>query len=167
MTSVDSDQHIHGLIWVHWSGMYNVWTLNIILAAKNIDPVWGGGWVRQRCRVSYVTGASNWYWLTVGQGLLTLQQVRIEGNVFLFPVSSLSFIFLSLLSLSFILIDLFYLFSPFSDETRRSRVQPPPRSATFFHGDWSWNIFYSHNLPSADSRRAVVSFWQKNVHNTG
>ena len=22
-------------------------------------------------------------------------------------------------------------------------------------------------LPSADSRRAVVSFWQKNVHNTG
>ena len=28
-------------------------------------------------------------------------------------------------------------------ETRRSRVQPPPRSATFFRGDWSWNIFYS------------------------
>ena len=51
-------------------------------------------------------------------------------------------------------------------ETRRSRVQPPPRSATFFRGDWSWNIFYSHSLPSADSRRAVVSFWQKNVHNT-
>ena len=52
-------------------------------------------------------------------------------------------------------------------ETRRSRVQPPPRSATFFHGDWSWNIFYGHSLPSADSRRAVVSFWRKNVHNTG
>ena len=52
-------------------------------------------------------------------------------------------------------------------ETRRSRVQPPPRSATFFRGDWSWNIFYGHSLPSADSRRAVVSFWQKNVHNTG
>ena len=43
-------------------------------------------------------------------------------------------------------------------ETRRSRVQPPPRSATFFRG---------HALPSADSRRAVVSFWRKNVHNTG
>ena len=28
-------------------------------------------------------------------------------------------------------------------------------------------IFYSHSLPSADSRRAVVSFWQKNVHNIG
>ena len=24
-----------------------------------------------------------------------------------------------------------------------------------------------HSLPSADSRRAVVSFWQKDVHNTG
>ena len=24
-----------------------------------------------------------------------------------------------------------------------------------------------HSLPSADSRGAVVSFWQKNVHNTG
>ena len=52
-------------------------------------------------------------------------------------------------------------------ETRRSRVQPPPRSATFFRGDWSWNIFYGHSLPSSDSRRAVVSFWRKNVHNTG
>ena len=52
-------------------------------------------------------------------------------------------------------------------ETRRSRVRPPPRSATFFRGDWSWNIFYGHSLPSADSRKAVVSFWWKNVHNTG
>ena len=35
----------------------------------------------------------------------------------------------------------------------------------------SWRLimkyFYGHSLPSADSRRAVVSFWQKNVHNTG
>ena len=44
---------------------------------------------------------------------------------------------------------------------------PPPRSATFFRGDSSGNIFYGHSLPSADSRRAVVSFWRKNVHNTG
>ena len=29
-------------------------------------------------------------------------------------------------------------------QTRRSRVQPSPRSATFFRGDWSWNIFYGH-----------------------
>ena len=41
----------------------------------------------------------------------------------------------------------------------------PAVSAAFFRGDgdWSWNIFYGHSLPSADSRRAVVSFWQKNV----
>ena len=31
----------------------------------------------------------------------------------------------------------------------------------------SWNIFYGHSLRSADSRKAVVSFWRKNVHNTG
>ena len=37
----------------------------------------------------------------------------------------------------------------------------PTGLATFFHGDWSWNIFYSHSHPSADSRRAFVSFWQK------
>ena len=36
-----------------------------------------------------------------------------------------------------------------------------------FMETWSWNIFYGHSLPSADSRRAVVSFWRKNVHNTG
>ena len=52
-------------------------------------------------------------------------------------------------------------------ETRRSRVQPPPRSAIFFRGYWSWNIFYGHSLPSVDSKRAVVGFWRKNVHNTG
>ena len=28
-------------------------------------------------------------------------------------------------------------------------------------------IFYGHSLPSAVSRRAVVSFWRKNVHTTG
>ena len=36
--------------------------------------------------------------------------------------------------------------------------------ATFFHGDWSSNNFYGHSLPSADSRRAVFSYWRKNVH---
>ena len=36
----------------------------------------------------------------------------------------------------------------------------PARLAIFFHGD-------GLSLPSTDSRRAVVSFWQKNVQNTG
>ena len=43
----------------------------------------------------------------------------------------------------------------------------PAGVATFFRGDWSWNSFYGHSLPSADSRRAFVSFWWKNLHNTG
>ena len=43
----------------------------------------------------------------------------------------------------------------------------PAESATFFHGDWSWSICYGHSLPSPESRRAVISFWQKNVHITG
>ena len=30
-----------------------------------------------------------------------------------------------------------------------------------------FSTFYGHSLPSADSRRAVVSCWRKNVHNTG
>ena len=37
-----------------------------------------GGRVWWRCHVSYVTGAFNWYWLTVGQ------QVRVEGACFYF-----------------------------------------------------------------------------------
>ena len=39
-------------------------------------------------------------------------------------------------------------------------------SATSFRGDCSWNVFFGHSLLSVDSRRAVVSFWRKNVHNT-
>ena len=35
----------------------------------------------------------------------------------------------------------------------------------------SWRLimkyFLGHSLPYADSRRTVVSFWLKNVHNTG
>ena len=54
-----------------------------------------GGWMRRRCRVSRVIGASNWDLLTVGQGLLSLQQVR--GDVFIYSVPSLYFIFLFLL----------------------------------------------------------------------
>ena len=47
---------------------------------------------------------------------------------------------------------------------RRPLVQSPLGLAAFFHGDWSWNIFYCDSLPSADSRSAVVSFWWKQEH---
>ena len=33
-----------------------------------------------------------------------------------------------------------------------------PGPATYFHGDLSWNNFYGHSPPFADSRRADVSF---------
>ena len=64
----------------------------------------GGGWVGQTCRVSYLTRASSWCWLAVGQGLLSLQQVRVERKCFYFfwfftfihiPLSPLSFSFIS------------------------------------------------------------------------
>ena len=64
----------------------------------------GGGWVRRKCLVAFVTGPPNWYWLTVRQCLLSLQQVRAEGNCcrlfcyfafFRFPFCSLSLSFIS------------------------------------------------------------------------
>ena len=70
--------------------------------------VMGGGWVRQRCRVSCITGASICYLLTVGQGLLSLQQVRVEGEYFYFfcffifihfPLSPIPFFHLYFISL--------------------------------------------------------------------
>ena len=40
----------------------------------------------------------------------------------------------------------------------------PRRGRQHFFVEIDHEIF---SLPSTDSRRAVVSFWQKNVHNTG
>ena len=44
----------------------------VMLGWKATFRAFWGGRVWRRCRVSYFTGASNWYWLTVGQGLLSL-----------------------------------------------------------------------------------------------
>ena len=81
----------------------------------------GGGWVWRRCRVSYVTGGSNWDWLTVGQGLLSLSQVRVEGGMFLFLLflhfhSCPSFLPVPLFHLLYYL---FCLLSPFLWETTK------------------------------------------------
>lgn len=34
--------------------------------------------------------------------------------------------------------------------------------AAFFRWGWSWNFFHVHSQPSADSKRAVVSYWRNN-----
>ena len=38
------------------------------------------------------------------------------------------------------------------------------RPAIFFCGNWSWNHFYGPFLTCADSSRAVVSYWRKDLH---
>ena len=43
----------------------------------------------------------------------------------------------------------------------------PRRVGNILCGNLIMKYFYGHSLPSADSRRAVGSFWRKNVHNTG
>ena len=50
-------------------------------------------------------------------------------------------------------------------ETRRSRVQLPPRSATFFRGDWSWATVIL-SLPLIQEGQLSVS-GERMVHNTG
>ena len=80
-----------------------------------------GGWVRWRCPVAFVTMAPNWYWLTVGQSLLSLQQVRVEGECCYFFCSFTFFQFhLSSLSLSFISSTISSIsFLPFSGRCRK------------------------------------------------
>ena len=67
--------------------------------------------------------ASNWYWLTVGQGLLSLQQVWVEGECLISSVSSLSFIFLFLPCPSLSSSQLSLLSSPFLWETTQNDPQ--------------------------------------------
>ena len=84
--------------------LYHMQTLTVQMSlyihAVSVHCLLGVGQVVRRYRVSYVTGASKWYWLSVGQGLLFL----IKGECFYFfcfftfipvPVSSLSLSFIS------------------------------------------------------------------------
>ena len=50
--------------------------------------------------------------------------------------------------------------------TGDQEVQPPPGWQQSFV-EIDHEIFSMVILSSADSRRTVVSFWRKNVHNTG
>ena len=48
-----------------------------------------------------------------------------------------------------------------------ARSIPPGRKYSFMEIDHEIISIYGHSFPSAVSRMAVVSFWRKNVHNTG
>ena len=98
-----------------WTDSFNVWTDSFHI----FQTV--GGWVRQRCRVSCVTAASIWYWLIVGQGLLSLQQVRRNFFFFCF-FTFIHFPFLPF-PLSSSLLCFFYLSSPFLRETTQNDPQ--------------------------------------------
>ena len=43
---------------------------------------------------------------------------------------------------------------------RRSQVRSSGQAQSFVE-IWSWNNFYGHSLPTADSSKAVVSYWRK------
>ena len=95
------------------------------------------GWVRQRCHVSCVTRAPNWYWLTDGQ---VLQQVWVEQDCFyfFFVFTFHSFSFLPCPSLSSPLC------SPFSSTISSISVLP-------FSGRWhkmshkGWCVIKPHH----------------------
>ena len=75
----------------------SVWTVLILPSCLSTFGGGGGGgeragWVWRRCCVSYFTGASNWYWLTVGQGLLSLWQGMLLFLLFLYLISYLFFL---------------------------------------------------------------------------
>ena len=46
---------------------------------------------------------------------------------------------------------------------RKSRVQSSGPAPSFIEV-WSWSNFYGHSLPTADSNKAVVSYWWKYGH---
>ena len=46
-------------------------------------------------------------------------------------------------------------------------VEFNPGLVPYFWRDWSWNNFYGHSPPSADSRRVFVSYKRKYVHLLG
>ena len=100
---------------VHSTSWINRWNLT------KLTQMFRDGWFRQSSHVSYVIGAPNWYWLTVGQGLLSLLQVMVErecSNFFCF-VAFFPFP-LSPIPVFHLLYYLFYLFSPFlwGDDTK-------------------------------------------------
>ena len=59
------------------------------------------------------------------------------------------------------------LFSPNNNNKNLECSLRPSPGLQHYFVETDHNFFYSHSLLSVDSRRAVVSFWQNNLHNTG
>ena len=58
------------------------------------------------------------------------------------------------------------LYSQYSESDCRFRGHEfNPDLVPYFRGDWSWNNIYGHYPSSAESRRVVVSYKRKYVHN--
>ena len=110
--------------------------------------------VWRRYHVFCITGASNLYSLIVGQGLLSLYQVRVEGDVFISSVSSISFLFLFLPCPSLSSPLLLYLLSLFSlslgDDTQGLTCRSTPTQP--FNQSVSQSIYmYRERLSHAAS----------------
>ena len=108
------------------------------LRACFVFGLFAGGWVRQMCHVSYITGASSWYWLTAGQGLLSSQQVRVERECFYF------FCFLTVIHFTFSPVPLISSVNssisllPFSGKQRNHSIICPFIHHAFLVSKLSW-----------------------------
>ena len=117
----------------------------LLVCLQTVSFLSGEGRVWQRCRVSCVTRASNWYWLTVGQGLLSLQQVWVEGECLISSTLSFIFLFLSCPSLSSPQLSRLSLFSlSLGDDTKwPTRVDVSLNPNTISQSFLSFSLFFS------------------------
>ena len=70
-------RHLHAIAQSHMSAIITIFFLQKEKVTVLPYPLYsldlaGGGRVVRRCCVAYITGVSNWYWLTFEQGLLSL-----------------------------------------------------------------------------------------------
>ena len=136
-----------------------IWQFSNTSARSENVLVWGG-WVRQRCRLSQFTEASNWDWFTVEQCLLSLQLRVEEEYSYFFCFFTVIHFPLSTLSLSFIASIISFLFSLSLGDNIK----------------WSTRVYMSLNsntikLTCSKLRRSMVSFifvkWSRHTWRSG
>ena len=127
-SSVRLQSKVNILLWYSWGILHNMYIY-----------MYGAGWlVEPMVSCSFC----HWCWLKVGQGLLSLQQVRVERDVVISSVPSLSFIslFLPYPSLSSTISSVCFL--PFTGRQHKMihkvwRVVKPQRNQNHLH-EWSF-----------------------------